>query len=161
VFFQGGSLANHSLGRYVLGYRKGIMSMRRTHLQNESGDGKGLALDAGDARLYTAASGGRLDDGTFTPSFDYAASTLSVVAHVLTGPPDSDSSGIATSPNGRVFLSRWLAHTVDTFDASLSRLGSYSFGEHIDSLTLSGDARRLGLSVQSGGARVLHFTDVP
>lgn len=157
VFFQGRTLANHSLARFAIGFR-GALSFRRTHLQNETGDGNGLALDAGDTRLYTAATGGRVDNAV-TSGFAYSASDLSAVAHFPAG--SSDASGVATSPNGRVFVSRWLDHKVDTFDASLSRLDSYSFGDHIDTLCLSGDGRRLGLYVQSGGTRVLRFTDVP
>jgi hypothetical protein len=157
VFFQGRTLANHSLARYAIGFR-GALSFRRTHLQNETGDGNGLALDAGDTRLYTAATGGRVDNAV-TSGFAYSASDLSAAAHLPSG--SSDASGVATSPNGRVFVSSWLDHKVDSFDASLSRLDSYSFGNHIDTLCLSGDARRLGLYVQSGGTRVLHFTDVP
>jgi hypothetical protein len=157
VFFQDGSGANHDLSRYSLSSRGGVLRFERTHKINETGDGDGVALDAGDTRLYTAARGGRLGAQN-TAGFGYDTATLTLAGGFGT---NSWASGVATSPGGSIYVSDWSGSLALTFNSSFVQTASYQFGEHTDKLNLSGDGHRLGMYVQSGMKRVLHFTDVP
>lgn len=159
VFFQDGSNANHWLSRYALSYRGGALGFRRTHRINERGDGRGVALDAADSRLYTATEQGYLQNGAPTAGYGYDTATLTFAGSLSTN--DNWATGVAVSPGGSVYVSDWARSLAMTFSSGFGLTATYTFGAHTDMINLSGDGHRLGMYVQSSMKRVLHFTEVP
>ena len=158
-FVQAALNGNHSLARYSLSDRNGVFRVKRTHEISVSGNGAGLAVAYDDTRVYAAAA------NAFDPvvgsfgGYGYAAATLVELGRF--GSASSAATGIVASPAGSIYVSESSGSSVVTYQPSFAQSARYAFDERVDRVALSGDAHRVGLYVQSGMRRLLHFTDVP
>lgn len=151
AYFQAPFNANHNISRYALSYHGGVLAFRQTHLRNEPGDASGIAIDWTDGRVLTGSNGATAGGFVYDPTTFVQRDSLSGCC----------SGAVLTSPDGHFYgASAW--NNVLRFNpGASSSSASYTFGDSVSSIALTGNGSRLCVTGSVAAQAVLHFQDVP